>query len=78
MISFKNFSCNFNEDIFRLVFSLVAFVAFIGFVATSDSVASSGVGTRVVILYKFLIENNMLLKLLRTFSLTLNKNHKLF
>ena len=44
LISFKNFSCNFNEDIFRLVFAFVGFIAFIGSVATSGSVAGSGIG----------------------------------
>ena len=45
------------------------------------SVASSGVGSRVGlrvgILSKFFIVNNLLLKLLRTFSLALNDNPKL-
>ena len=61
----------------RLVF---AFVAFVGSVATSgvDSVPTSGVGLRVGILYKCFIENNLLLKLSKTFSLSLNNNPKLF
>ena len=45
-------------------------------------VASSGVGSPVVsrvgIVSKFFIGNNLLLKLLKTFSLTLNNNPKLF
>ena len=49
----------------RLVFAFVAFVAF------ADSVATSGVVLRVGILSKFFIGNNLLLKLLRTFSLAL-------
>ena len=69
--------CNFNKDILRSVF---AFVAFVVSIATSDvvSIATSGVGSiatcdvgsRVRILSKFLIGNNLLLKLLRTFSCT--------
>ena len=46
----------------RLVFAFVAFV---------DSVATSGSGvvSRVGILFKFLVGNNLLIKLLRTFLL---------
>ena len=33
-----------------------AFVAFVGSVATSGSVAGSGVGSRVGVLFKFLVE----------------------
>ena len=50
----------------RLVF---VFVAFVGSVATSGSVGT---------LSKFFIGNNMLLKLLITFSLSLNKRLQLF
>ena len=52
----------------------------VGFVATSGggSAAGSGVGWHVGILSTFFIENNQLLKLLRTFSLALNNNPKLF
>ena len=59
----------------RFVFAFV-FVAFVGSVSTSgvDSVATFGVG----ILYKFFIGNNLLLKLLRTFSLGVNNDPKLF
>ena len=51
-------------------------VASVGSVATSGvgSAAGSGVG----ILSKFFLRNNLLLKLLRTFSLILNNNPKLF
>ena len=49
----------------------------VGSVATSGSVVGS-VGSRVGILSKFVIENNLLLKLVRTFSLVLNNNSKLF
>ena len=69
LILFKNSSLNFNEDILHLVF---AFAAFVG------SVATSGVGSRVVILSKYFIGNNRLLKLLKTFSLALSNNPKLF
>ena len=72
LILFKKSSCNFNEDVLHLVFAFVIFVAFIVSVATSGSVAGSvagSVGSSVVILSKFFIENNLLLKLLRTFSL---------
>ena len=62
LISFKKFSHNSYENILWLVF---AFVAFVG------SVAASGVGLCVGNLCKFCIGNNQLLKLLRTFSVTL-------
>ena len=62
----------------RLVF---AFVGFVDSIATSGSAAGSatgsGVGSRVGILSKFFIGNNLLLKLLRTFSLALNNNPKI-
>ena len=68
----------------RLVFASVAFVAFVGSigasgsvagsVGTSGSVAGSGVDSSVGIF----IEHNLLLKLLRTFSPALNNNPKLF
>ena len=70
------------------MFAFVAFVAFVGSVATSGSggtcglVATSGVvsaaGSCVGILSIFIIGNNLLLKLLRTFSLALNNNPNLF
>ena len=58
----------------RLVFG---FVTFVDCIATSGSVAGSGVGSRVAILSKYFIGNNLLLKVLRTFSLSLNNNPKL-
>ena len=79
---FKNFSSNFDEDIYCLVFVFVTFVANFGSVAgsfiTSVSAAGSGVVSRVKILCNFFIGNNRLLKLLRTFSLALNSNPMLF
>ena len=61
--------------IFCVLFLL--FVAFVGSFATSSSVAGS-VSSRVVILSKFFIGDTLLLNLLRTFSLVLNNNLKLF
>ena len=61
-ISFKIFPHNFNEDILRLVFAFFLFVFFstsdsvAGSFDTSGSVAGSGVGSRVGILSKFLLE----------------------
>ena len=82
LISFKHFSRNFNKDVLRLVSTFVASVAFVAFVTGSfaifGSVAGSGTGSRVGILSKFFIGNNLLLKLVRTFSLALNNNPKLF
>ena len=49
-----------------------------GSFATSGSVAGSVVGSRVGILSNFFTGNNLYLKLLRTFSLALNNNPKLF
>ena len=57
---FPNSSCNFNEDIFHLVFASVIFAAFVG------SVATSGVNSCVGILPNFFIGNNLLLKLSKT------------
>ena len=54
--------CNFNLNFLCLV----------------GSVAGSDVGSRVGILSKFFIGNNLLIKLLRAFSLALNNNPKLF
>ena len=75
------FSRNFYKDILCLVFAFVAFVgtvasssSVVSSVATSDSVAGSGVG----ILSNFFIGNNLHLILLRTFCLVLNNNPKLF
>ena len=59
LILFKNSSRNFSEDVLHLVFVFVAFVA------TSSSVAGSCVRS------KFFIENDLLSKLLKTFSLAL-------
>ena len=51
-----------------------------GSFATSGvvSIDNSGVGSCVEILSKLFIENNLLLKLLRTFSLAFKNNPKLF
>ena len=62
IISFINSCCNFNLALLCLV----------------GSVASSGVCSRFGILSKLFIGNNLVLKLLRTFSLALNNNPKLF
>ena len=75
LISFKIISCNFNEYVFHLSF---AFIAFIGSAATSGSVAGSGVGSSVEISSIFFVGNNLMLKLLRTFSLALSNNTKSF
>ena len=48
------------------------------FLCLVGSVAASGVGSRVGILTKVFIENNLLLIVLRTFTLALNNNLKLF
>ena len=68
-----------------MVFAYVAFVGSVassgsvaGSFANSGSVAGSGVGSHVEILSKYFIRNNLLLKLLRTFSLALSNNTKLF
>ena len=73
-----NSSCNFNENILRVVFAFVGFVAGSGSVAGFGSVVVSGVGSRVGILSKFFIGNNLPLKLLRTLSPALNNNPTLF
>ena len=62
----------------RLVFAFVNFVATSGSVAVSGFVDGPSVGSCVGILCKFFIGNNLLLKVLRTFSLALNTNPKLF
>ena len=67
LISFKKFSRNFNDYILHLV---CAFFAFLGFFATSGFAAGSGVVLRVEILSKLFLGNNLLLRLLRTFSCT--------
>ena len=67
LILFSNSGDNFNEDVLHLVFAFVVCVAS----ASSASVATSCVGLCVGILSKYYIGNNLLLKLLRTFSLAL-------
>ena len=75
----------------RSVFAFVAFVCSIGLlvllilliffvdaVSKYGSVAGSGVGSRVGVLSKFFIGKNLYLRLLKTFSLALNNNRKLF
>ena len=84
IISFINSCCNINLDL--LYFADVASVAGfgIGSVATFDvdftagSAAFSGAGSRLEILSRFFIGNDLLLKLLKTFSFALNYNLKLF
>ena len=61
-----------------LVGSVAGSVATSGSFGTTGSVAGSAVGSRAGILFKFFIENNLVLNLLRTFSLALNNNPKLF
>ena len=56
----------------------VASIATFGIVSVVGSAAFSDVDLRVGMLYKLFIVNNVLLKLLRTFSLAPNKNRKLF
>ena len=68
LILFKNSLHNFNEDPLHLIY------AFVFFVATSGSVAGPVVG----MLSKYFVGNNLRLKLLRTFSLSVNNNPKLF
>ena len=59
-----------------LLFLLLLLLATSG--SISGFVAGSGDSLRVGISYKFCIGNNLLLKLLRTFSLALIDNAKLF
>ena len=75
LISFKKFSRNFNEDILRLVFACFAYVGSAATFGVSSAVTSSVV-SRVGILSRFFIGDNLLLKL-RTFSLTLKSNPNL-
>ena len=58
--SFKSYSLNFIEDILHLV---LAFVAFAGSIATPGSVARFGVVWCIEIFYKFIVVNNLILKL---------------
>ena len=84
--SLKDFSWNFNVDILCLVFAFVAFffgsvvacASVAGSFATSGYVSGSGVGSCVGISSTFFIGSNVLLKLLRSFSLSTNDNPKLF
>ena len=63
----------------HLVFAFVAFIGcFAGSFATFGSVAVPRVASRVGILSKFFIGNNLLLKLFKSFSLALNNHPKLF
>ena len=82
LISFQKFSRSFNEDILRLVFAFVGFFAtsnsVAGSFATSCSVSGTAAGSGVEIWSKFFIGNNLILKLLRPFSLALNNNPKIF
>ena len=57
---------------------MFAFVGFVSSIATSGSVAGSVVVSRVGIVSKFFIRNNLLLKLLRTLSFAPKNNPKLF
>ena len=64
IFSLINSCCNFHLDFLFLVGVF--------------SAAGSAAGSCVRIVSKFFIGNNLLLKLLRTFSLALNNNPKLF
>ena len=66
IISFINYCSNFDLGLLCLV----------GLVARS--VTASCIGLRVEILFKSFIGSNLVLKLLKTFSLALNNNSKLF
>ena len=81
LVLFKNSSRNFHEDILRLAFAFIAFVATSGSVAGSGSdagsAAVSGLSSRVEMLSKSFIGNNLLLKLLITFSFAINDSPKL-
>ena len=72
IISFKNYSRNFNRDTSCLVLDFVAFA-----VSGTGWNADSNVASQIGILCKTLIGNNLLLNLLRTFSLALKSNPKL-
>ena len=61
----------------RLVFAFVTFVVS-GVGSGAGWNADSNVGSRVAVLSKFLVVNNLLLKLLRTFTLAPNYNPKSF
>ena len=72
IISLINSCCNF--DLYFLCLFGVGSVTGFGV----GSAAGSCIRSHVGILSKFFIGNNLLLKLLRTFSLALNNNPKLF
>ena len=71
LISFEKFSCHFNGDILNLIFDFAS-----GSVANSGSVAGSGVGSCVENFSKLFIGNNLLLKLLRTFSIAVINDYQ--
>ena len=73
LVWFKNSSLNFSEIALRLVFAFATFVSFdvSGVGAGADWNVDSKVGSRVEVLSQFCIGHNLLLKLLRTFSLVL-------
>ena len=56
LILLNNSSCNLKKDTLRLAFAFVVYSAFVGSVAHSDSVGTSGVGSRVGNLCNFLLE----------------------
>ena len=64
-------------SIFKLDFLCLVGVASVVVDSAASSAAFSGVGSRVGILSKLFIGNNLLLKLLKTLSLALNNNPKL-
>ena len=66
LISFINPCCNFDLN-------LLSFI-----VSVAISIAGSGVGSRVAILFKIYVGNNLLLKLLWDFSLALNNSSKCY
>ena len=72
LISLKKSSRNFNGDISCLVLTFVAFA-----ISGAGLNADSNVASHIGILSKILTGNNLLLKLLRTFSLELKNNPKL-
>ena len=77
LILFKNYLHNFDEDILHLLVAFARSFATFGFVASSFDTSGS-VGSHILIAINFSITNNLLLKLLKAFSLALNNNTKLF
>ena len=77
LISFKNSSRNFNEELLRLVFAFAVSVS--ASVSVAGAVAGFGAGWCVGVLSKNFIGNNLLWILSRFFylALTLNNNPKL-